>query len=160
VQAAIAQLERRALAGGRAFEPITVDVNENATVANITVPIAGNGTDAASNAAFRVLRKTIVPETVGALPDTEAARERPHRCEKELARLLLDLGALDPGPGLDRSIVANAVAAPRTAHPFVDALARQVALIDLQRWCTVDARGQFAEQILPFDLNVVVVRHR
>jgi RND superfamily putative drug exporter len=69
---AIAQLERRALASGRAFEPITVDVNEDGTVANITVPIAGNGTDAASNASFRLLRGEIVPETVGALPDTEA----------------------------------------------------------------------------------------
>ena len=36
------------------------------------MPIAGNGTDAASNAAFRDLRDTIVPETVGALPDAEA----------------------------------------------------------------------------------------
>ena len=67
-----AQLEQRALASGRAFEPITVDVNKDGTVANITVPIAGNGTDAASNAAFRMLRETVVPETVGALPDTEA----------------------------------------------------------------------------------------
>jgi uncharacterized membrane protein YdfJ with MMPL/SSD domain len=72
MQRAIAQLERRALASGRAFEPITVDVNTQGTVANITVPIAGNGTDAASNAAFRVLRETIVPETVGAVPDAEA----------------------------------------------------------------------------------------
>ncbi len=72
IRAAIGRLERRALASGRAFEPITVDVNKNATVANITVPIAGNGTDAASKASFRVLRKTIVPETVGAVPDTEA----------------------------------------------------------------------------------------
>jgi uncharacterized membrane protein YdfJ with MMPL/SSD domain len=72
IQKAIAQLERRALASGRAFEPITVDVNKAGTVANITVPIAGNGTDAASNAAFRMLRKTIVPETVGAVPNTEA----------------------------------------------------------------------------------------
>jgi uncharacterized membrane protein YdfJ with MMPL/SSD domain len=71
-QRAIAQLERRALASGRAFEPVTVDVNKQGTVANITLPIAGNGTDAASNAAFRLLRKTIVPETVGALPDAEA----------------------------------------------------------------------------------------
>ncbi|MGZ4355513.1 MAG: MMPL family transporter [Gaiellaceae bacterium] len=69
---AISQLERRALASGRAFEPIVVDVNTEGTVANITVPVAGNGTDAASNAAFRVLRDTIVPETVGAVPDTEA----------------------------------------------------------------------------------------
>jgi RND superfamily putative drug exporter len=72
VRAAIAQLELRAIASGRAFDPITVDINESRTVANITVPIAGNGTDAASNAAFRVLRETIVPETVGALPETEA----------------------------------------------------------------------------------------
>src|SRR6476659_4732665 len=71
-RAAIAQLERRALAGGHAFEPITVDVNGAGTVANITVPIAGNGTDAASNNAFRVLRDTIVPETVGAQPETQA----------------------------------------------------------------------------------------
>ena len=71
-RSAIAELERRALASGRAFEPITVDVNRQGTVANITVPIAGNGTDAASNAAFRMLRETIVPETVGALPSAEA----------------------------------------------------------------------------------------
>jgi RND superfamily putative drug exporter len=69
---AIAQLEQRALASGHAFEPITIDVNKQGTVANITVPIAGNGTDAASNAAFHALRDTIVPETVGAVPDSEA----------------------------------------------------------------------------------------
>jgi RND superfamily putative drug exporter len=72
MQTAIAELERRALASGRAFEPITVDVNPEGTVANITVPIAGNGTDAASNAAFRMLRSEVVPETVGALPGTQA----------------------------------------------------------------------------------------
>jgi uncharacterized membrane protein YdfJ with MMPL/SSD domain len=69
---AIAQLEQRALASGRAFEPITVDVNREGTVANITVPIAGNGTDAASNASFNMLRNEVVPATVGALPDTQA----------------------------------------------------------------------------------------
>jgi uncharacterized membrane protein YdfJ with MMPL/SSD domain len=72
VREAIGQLEQRALASGRAFEPISVDVNKEGTVANITVPIAGNGTDAASNAAFRMLRETVVPETVGALPGAEA----------------------------------------------------------------------------------------
>jgi uncharacterized membrane protein YdfJ with MMPL/SSD domain len=72
MQRAIADLERRALASGRAFEPITVDVNSAGTVANITVPIAGNGTDAASNASFRMLRTEVVPQTVGALPDAQA----------------------------------------------------------------------------------------
>ena len=72
MQKAIAELERRAIASGRAFEPITVDVNPAGTVANITIPIAGNGTNAASNAAFRSLRNTIVPETVGSLPQADA----------------------------------------------------------------------------------------
>ncbi|HET7759949.1 MAG TPA: alpha/beta fold hydrolase [Gaiellaceae bacterium] len=71
-RSAIAELKRRALASGRAFEPITTDVNAAGTVADITVPIAGNGTDAASSGAFRTLRGTIVPETVGALPGAEA----------------------------------------------------------------------------------------
>jgi len=70
VHAAIAELERRAIASGRMYRPITVDVNKTATVADITIPIAGNGTDAPSMAAFHLLRETIVPETVGALPNT------------------------------------------------------------------------------------------
>ena len=72
MQAAIRRLEQRALASGRMSEPITVDVNEAGTVADITVPIAGNGTDEKSNAALAVLRDEIVPTTVGALPDAEA----------------------------------------------------------------------------------------
>jgi uncharacterized membrane protein YdfJ with MMPL/SSD domain len=72
VQRAIAQLERRAIASGRMYRPITVDVNKAGTVADITIPIAGNGTDAASNAAFHLLRETIVPQTVGAVPNAES----------------------------------------------------------------------------------------
>ena len=72
MEEAIAELKQRALASGRAFEPITVAVNDAGTVANITVPIAGNGTDSASNASFSLLREELVPETVGALPNTEA----------------------------------------------------------------------------------------
>ncbi len=69
---AIERLEQRALASGRMYKPITVDVNTDATVANITIPIAGTGTDAASNAAVATLRTQILPETVGALPNTQA----------------------------------------------------------------------------------------
>ena len=72
VQRAIATLERRALSTGRIERPITVAINRDATVANITVPIKGTGSDAASNAAVAVLRDRIVPETVGALPSTQA----------------------------------------------------------------------------------------
>ena len=72
VQAAIGRLEQRALASGRMYDPITVAVNKDATVANITVPIKGKGTDSASNASLAALRDVIVPETVGTLPNTEA----------------------------------------------------------------------------------------
>jgi uncharacterized membrane protein YdfJ with MMPL/SSD domain len=72
VRRAITRLEQQALASGRMYEPITVDVNQDATVANITVPIEGKGTDAASNASLAALRDVIVPETLGALPNTEA----------------------------------------------------------------------------------------
>jgi uncharacterized membrane protein YdfJ with MMPL/SSD domain len=72
VRDAIDRLERRARESGQMGEAITVDVNKDATVANITVPIAGTGTDPASNTALAELRDEIVPETVGALPGTEA----------------------------------------------------------------------------------------
>jgi RND superfamily putative drug exporter len=72
VREAIDRLEQRALASGRMHQPITVDVNEDATVANITVPIDGKGTDSDSSAALAALREEIVPETVGALPNAES----------------------------------------------------------------------------------------
>jgi RND superfamily putative drug exporter len=72
VRAAIRRLEELALASGRMHEPITVDVNADGTVANITVPIEGKGTDEVSYASLALLRGEIVPATVGALPDAEA----------------------------------------------------------------------------------------
>jgi RND superfamily putative drug exporter len=71
VRSAIAELERRALATGDMFEPIQVDVNQAGTVAVVSIPIAGNGNDSASNTALDQLRDDLVPTTVGALPDAE-----------------------------------------------------------------------------------------
>jgi uncharacterized membrane protein YdfJ with MMPL/SSD domain len=71
MKAAIGQLRQRALASGRMYEPITVDVNRDATVANISIPIAGKTTDRESDAALALLREEIVPETVGRLPSAE-----------------------------------------------------------------------------------------
>jgi uncharacterized membrane protein YdfJ with MMPL/SSD domain len=48
-------------------------VNNAGTVANIAIPIDGNGTDGASNASLAVLRDDLVPATVGALPNAEVA---------------------------------------------------------------------------------------
>ena len=72
VRAAIAGLRQQALATGRMHGPITVDVNGDATVANITVPIDGNGTDAGRSPRSRRSATRSSPQTVGALPDTEA----------------------------------------------------------------------------------------
>jgi len=72
VRGAITQLERRALATGKALEPITIDKNAGGTIANVTIPIVGRGTDARSNAALAALRDRVVPETVGAVPGVEA----------------------------------------------------------------------------------------
>jgi uncharacterized membrane protein YdfJ with MMPL/SSD domain len=72
VRAAIANLQRRAAASGHVNGPVTVETNPGGTVANISVPIVGAGTDAASNAALAELRHQIVPETVGAVPGATA----------------------------------------------------------------------------------------
>jgi RND superfamily putative drug exporter len=69
---AIEELKRKALASGHALKPITIDENNAGTIANITVPIRGTGTDSASNASLAALRNDIVPGTVGALPGSEA----------------------------------------------------------------------------------------
>jgi RND superfamily putative drug exporter len=71
VQEAIGQLEWRALSSGQFHEPITVDVNEDGTVATVAIPVDGKGTDAASEAALATLRDDLIPTTVGALPGAE-----------------------------------------------------------------------------------------
>ena len=72
VRQAIGRLKVAALATGRARGPITVDTNNNHTIANITVPILGKGTDAQSNASLATLREEVVPKTVGALPNVQS----------------------------------------------------------------------------------------
>jgi uncharacterized membrane protein YdfJ with MMPL/SSD domain len=72
VREAIRRLEQRALASGRMHEPITVDVNDDATVANMSIPIDGKATDREAVAALALLREEILPATVGAVPDVES----------------------------------------------------------------------------------------
>jgi uncharacterized membrane protein YdfJ with MMPL/SSD domain len=70
VRAAIGKLTRRALATGEMFRPIEVDVNKAGTVALVSIPIAGNGTNSASTDAVHTLRDDLVPATVGQLPES------------------------------------------------------------------------------------------
>ena len=41
------------------------------TIAAVSLPIAGNGTDSASNHALETLRETVIPATVGSFPDAD-----------------------------------------------------------------------------------------
>jgi uncharacterized membrane protein YdfJ with MMPL/SSD domain len=72
VAAAINDLRREALATGRVHKPITMRVNEARTVAQIELPIDGNGSDAAAYAAVSALRHDVVPKTTGSLEGVES----------------------------------------------------------------------------------------
>jgi RND superfamily putative drug exporter len=73
VKEAIGQLEWRALDSGVMNDPIDVDTNAAKTVAVISIPVEGDGTDSTSNQALTALRDEIIPPTLGALPDAEVA---------------------------------------------------------------------------------------
>jgi uncharacterized membrane protein YdfJ with MMPL/SSD domain len=73
VQRALRELRTQAVATGRLHEPVTIDVNDARTVARVSIPIDGNGTDDRSNASLAALREDVVPQTVGALADAKVA---------------------------------------------------------------------------------------
>jgi len=68
----IERLKRLALASGQAHNPISETVNTSHTVAGISVPIAGTGTDQVSNHAVDILRARVIPATVGSLARVHA----------------------------------------------------------------------------------------
>jgi uncharacterized membrane protein YdfJ with MMPL/SSD domain len=68
ITAGIATLERAALATGRMYQPITVDVSASHQAARVSIPLAGNGTDAASMAALGLLRNSVIPATIARVP--------------------------------------------------------------------------------------------
>jgi uncharacterized membrane protein YdfJ with MMPL/SSD domain len=65
VSEAIGQLSWRSIDSGIMHEPILVDYNEQGTVANVSVPIDGEGTDSESIAALKTMRDEIMPSTLG-----------------------------------------------------------------------------------------------
>ena len=70
VREAIGSLERQGLASGQIKQPITVDMNRAHTVAVVSMPLVGKGTDDVSVHALETLRGDLVPRTVGAVPGT------------------------------------------------------------------------------------------
>jgi uncharacterized membrane protein YdfJ with MMPL/SSD domain len=71
VQAGIAKLRRTAAHTKGFGRPITVRTNPRHTLAMVDIPLAGDGTDARSEAALARLRDDVVPRTVGTIPGAE-----------------------------------------------------------------------------------------
>src|SRR5947207_1435071 len=65
---AISQLKSQALASGRMHGPVVVEVNPSHSVARVSIPLTGKGSDSVSNAALKTLRDEILPATVGKVP--------------------------------------------------------------------------------------------
>jgi RND superfamily putative drug exporter len=73
VAAAIRRMQRRALTTGQMFGPTKVTFSPDHTVELVEIPLAGNGDNAASLAALRTLRSTVLPQTLGRVPGVEYA---------------------------------------------------------------------------------------
>jgi uncharacterized membrane protein YdfJ with MMPL/SSD domain len=71
--AAIARLERLALAGGEVKRPLQLTFNRDRTAAQLLLPLAGNGSDSASMRALETLRDRVLPASIGRLPDARYA---------------------------------------------------------------------------------------
>jgi RND superfamily putative drug exporter len=65
VQAGVASLEREAVATGQMNEPISTLVSKNHTVEVVSIPLAGDGENAASNNALDTLQQRVIPATIG-----------------------------------------------------------------------------------------------
>ena len=52
-------------------QPIFVQVNPGHTVATISIPLAGNGENAASAQALQTLRNDVIPATIDKVPGTK-----------------------------------------------------------------------------------------
>ena len=73
VAAAVGALRSRAVSGGAIHAPVTATVLGGGRALLIGVPLAGNGTNAASDSALVTLRDTILPDTLGTVPGVSYA---------------------------------------------------------------------------------------
>jgi RND superfamily putative drug exporter len=73
VQTGIRRMESRAKATGRMFEPIVVVQSDDHTIADVRIPMAGNGDNGASIAALATLRQSVLPATLGQVPGVRYA---------------------------------------------------------------------------------------
>jgi uncharacterized membrane protein YdfJ with MMPL/SSD domain len=72
-KAAIGSLERQALASGKVKQPLHVEVNPDRTVAIVSLPLVGDGSNQTSVNALQTLRNDLIPATVAKLPGSIVA---------------------------------------------------------------------------------------
>ncbi len=72
VTAGIAALKRAALATGEMYQPISIEVSTSHQAARVSIPLAGNGTNAASIRALTRLRNKVIPATIDKVPGVTA----------------------------------------------------------------------------------------
>jgi anti-anti-sigma factor len=72
MKTAIARLGIRAVFTGDFHQPVTTTISPNKTVAEVAIPIAGNGTDDRSVAALHKLRDDVIPFAFGPVPEANA----------------------------------------------------------------------------------------
>ena len=71
VQAGIAELQKVAADTKGFGQPITTTTNPGNDLEIVDIPLAGDGTDAKSEAALATLRDSVVPQTLGGVPGVE-----------------------------------------------------------------------------------------
>jgi uncharacterized membrane protein YdfJ with MMPL/SSD domain len=72
MRTALARIRIRAIASGGFSEPVSITVNPDSSVAAMSIPIAGDGTDDTSNAALATLRDEVIPASLEPVPEAEA----------------------------------------------------------------------------------------
>jgi RND superfamily putative drug exporter len=72
VTASVADFKTQALASGLVRAPIGITTHPHSNVIQLSVPLAGNGSDATSIRALDTLRNDIVPSTLGHIPGARA----------------------------------------------------------------------------------------
>ena len=83
VQRAVAELIREASQTKGLLHPVTVQQSNDHKAETVSIPLAGDGTNATSDAALVRLR-ALVPQTIGAVPGVAGGRHRQHRGDRRL----------------------------------------------------------------------------
>ncbi|HEY5454978.1 MAG TPA: MMPL family transporter [Acidothermaceae bacterium] len=68
VQAGLQAMSTQAAASGQMSAALTTRVNAAGTVAEVSVPLNGDGSDSTSVHALKALRGTVIPQTIGKVP--------------------------------------------------------------------------------------------